>query len=42
MTWTLIDFTYGDVGAGPTGVLLAILLGLVARRSVLVPEGATS
>jgi O-antigen ligase len=37
MTWTLIDFGYGDIGAGPTGVLLAILLGLVARRSVIVP-----
>jgi O-antigen ligase len=37
MTWTLIDFMYGDIGAGPTGVLLAILLGLVARRSVIIP-----
>jgi O-antigen ligase len=37
MLWTLIDFTYGDVGAGPTGVLLGILLGLVARRAVIVP-----
>lgn len=35
MTWTLIDFTYGDIGAGPTGVVLAILLGLVARRSLI-------
>jgi O-antigen ligase len=46
MTWTLIDFAYGDIGAGPTGVLLGILLGLVARRSVIVPaprrEGGTS
>jgi hypothetical protein len=32
---------YGDVGGGPTGVLLAILLGLVARRSLIVP-GETS
>jgi hypothetical protein len=37
MVWTLIDFTYGDIGAGPTGVLLAVLLGLVARRVVVVP-----
>jgi O-antigen ligase len=37
LTWTLIDFMYGDVGAGPTGVLLGILLGLVARRGLLVP-----
>jgi O-antigen ligase len=42
MTWTLIDFMYGDIGAGPTGVFLAILLGLVARRRVLVPVGRTS
>ena len=40
MTWTLIDFAYGDIGAGPTGVLLAILLGLVARRSVIIPAPA--
>jgi hypothetical protein len=38
MAWTLIDFSYGDIGAGPTGVLLAVLLGLVARRMVLVPQ----
>ena len=38
MTWTLIDFLYGDIGAGPTGVMLAVLLGLVARRSVIVPR----
>ncbi len=37
MMWTLIDFTYGDVGAGPTGVLLGILLGIVARRAVIIP-----
>jgi len=37
MVWTLIDFSYGDVGAGPTSVMLAILLGLVARRMLLVP-----
>lgn len=38
MVWTLIDFSYGDIGAGPTGVLLAVLLGLVARRAVIVPR----
>ena len=38
MVWTLIDFLYGDIGAGPTGVLLAVLLGLVARRAVIVPH----
>ncbi len=42
LTWTLIDFMYGDVGAGPTGVLLAILLGLVARRSLIAPGEETS
>jgi O-antigen ligase len=41
MTWTLIDFLYGDIGAGPTGVLLAILLGLVARRRLVVPVPAS-
>src|SRR5439155_24410073 len=40
LMWTLIDFMYGDVGAGPTGVFLAILLGLVARRSIIVPATA--
>ncbi len=38
--WTLIDFMYGDVGAGPTSVLLGVLLGIVARRLVIVPRGA--
>lgn len=38
MVWTLIDFLYGDIGAGPTSVLLAVVLGLVARRSVIVPR----
>jgi O-antigen ligase len=38
MVWTLIDFVYGDVGAGPTSVLLAVVLGLAARRSLVVPE----
>jgi O-antigen ligase len=37
MLWTLIDFMYGDVGAGPTSVLLGVLLGLVARRMTVVP-----
>jgi O-antigen ligase len=40
MAWTLIDFMYGDVGAGPTSVLLGVLLGLVARRLAVVPAGA--
>jgi hypothetical protein len=39
LAWTLLDFTYGDIGAGPTGVLLAVLLGLVARRAM--PPEAT-
>ena len=42
MVWTLIDFLYGDIGAGPTSVLLAVLLGLVARRSLIIPRGAES
>ena len=37
LAWTLVDFTYGDIGAGPTGIVLAVLLGLVARRTVIVP-----
>jgi O-antigen ligase len=37
MVWTLIDFAYGDIGAGPTSVLLAVVLGLVARRSLIAP-----
>ena len=37
MVWTLIDFAYGDIGAGPTSVLLAVVLGLVVRRSVIIP-----
>jgi hypothetical protein len=40
IVWTLIDFSYGDIGAGPTGVMLAVLLGLVARRAVIVPVEA--
>lgn len=39
MVWTLIDFAYGDIGAGPTSVLLAVVLGLVARRSLITPGG---
>ena len=40
MVWTLIDFAYGDVGAGPTSVLLAVVLGLVVRRTLIVPRPA--
>jgi hypothetical protein len=40
MVWTLIDFAYGDVGAGPTSVLLAVVLGLVVRRTVVIPRPA--
>jgi O-antigen ligase len=40
MVWTLIDFGYGDIGAGPTSVLLAIVLGLVARRAIIAPRSA--
>jgi O-antigen ligase len=38
MAWTMIDFLYGDIGAGPTSVLLAVVLGLVARRSLIIPR----
>jgi hypothetical protein len=37
LAWTLIDFVYGDLGGGPGSVLLAVLLGLVARRGLIVP-----
>jgi hypothetical protein len=37
LAWTLVDFAYGDIGSGPTGIVLAVLLGLVARRTVIVP-----
>jgi O-antigen ligase len=40
MVWTLIDFAYGDIGAGPTSVLLAVVLGLVVRRSLITPGDA--
>jgi O-antigen ligase len=40
MVWTLIDFAYGDIGAGPTSVLLAVVLGLVVRRTLIVPRPA--
>jgi O-antigen ligase len=40
MVWTLVDFMYGDIGAGPTSVLLAVVLGLVARRSLIIPAGS--
>ena len=42
MVWTLIDFLYGDIGAGQTSVLLAVVLGLVARRSLIIPRAAQS
>jgi len=42
MVWTLIDFLYGDIGAGPTSVLLAVVLGLVARRSLIIPRETQS
>ncbi|MGA5300382.1 O-antigen ligase family protein [Nucisporomicrobium flavum] len=37
MVWTLVDFLYGDIGGGPSSVLLAVTLGLVARRGVVLP-----
>ncbi|WIM92882.1 O-antigen ligase family protein [Actinoplanes oblitus] len=37
IAWTLIDFVYGDLGGGPAAVLLAVLLGLAARRALIVP-----
>jgi O-antigen ligase len=37
MVWTLIDWMYGDIGAGPSTVLMATLLGIVVRRGVIVP-----
>jgi len=40
VVWTLIDFGYGDIGAGPTSVLLAVVLGLTARRGLVVPGPA--
>lgn len=40
VAWTLVDFLYGDLGGGPSGVLLAVLLGLVARRGLILPEPA--
>jgi hypothetical protein len=38
MVWTLIDWMYGDIGAGPSTVLMATLLGIVVRRGVIVPD----
>ena len=38
MVWTLIDWMYGDIGAGPSTVLMATLLGIVVRRGVIVPR----
>jgi O-antigen ligase len=40
MAWTLISFLYEDIGAGPTGALVAVLIGLVARRGLVVPRVA--
>ncbi|MFI1991535.1 O-antigen ligase family protein [Actinoplanes sp. NPDC020271] len=40
MAWTLVDFVYGDLGGGPGAVLLAVLLGLAARRALIVPAPA--
>lgn len=41
LVWTLVDFSYGDIGAGPTGVVLAVSMGLVARRGLIVPRGSS-
>ncbi|MEV6631025.1 O-antigen ligase family protein [Actinoplanes sp. NPDC051470] len=41
MVWTLIDWMYGDIGAGPSTVLMATLLGIVVRRAVIVPRPRT-
>jgi hypothetical protein len=38
LAWTLVDFAYGDIGSGPTGIVLTVLLGLVARRTLIVPR----
>jgi exopolysaccharide biosynthesis polyprenyl glycosylphosphotransferase len=42
MVWTLVDFVYGDIGAGPTSVLLAVVLGVAARRSLVVPKAVAA
>jgi exopolysaccharide biosynthesis polyprenyl glycosylphosphotransferase len=42
MVWTLVDFMYGDIGAGPTSVLLAVILGIAARRGAIVPKAVAS
>lgn len=42
MVWTLIDWMYGDIGAGPSTVLMATLLGIVVRRGVIVPRTGES
>ncbi|MFG1604000.1 O-antigen ligase family protein [Actinoplanes sp. NPDC049265] len=41
MVWTLIDWMYGDIGAGPSTVLMATLLGIVVRRRVIIPRPRT-
>jgi len=38
MVWTLVDFAYGDIGAGPSTVLLAIMLGVAVRRTLIIPR----
>ena len=40
IAWTLVDFLYGDIGGGPSSVLLAVTLGIVARRGVVIPRPA--
>lgn len=40
MAWTLLDFMYGDIGAGPTGILLATVLGLATRRCLRLSSPA--
>ena len=42
MVWTMVDFSYGDIGAGPSSVLLAVALGLAARRGAVIPRPASA
>lgn len=39
VTYQLVDFAYGDIG-GPTSVLMAVGLGIVARSGLLHPVAA--
>jgi len=41
VVWTLVDFLYADIG-GPPSIFMALMLGLVARRALVVaaPHGA--